>query len=250
MVFTLSAKNKLGFVDGSIVAPDVTADEFKFWERCKNLVISWLLANLDDAITKSVLFFHTVIEIWQNLDDRYGFSSMAQVYSLEQQLLEINQGTNSVSEFFTKIKTLWDGINDANPLPYCTCNACTCNLSQRKKDSRRSLLSLHKLNHCPFMQIEEDASLSVKNSDNLPQDQYNHLLNLINQKNGGPSKTDHDDNDHICPSIDQFITYRVVTKTDNTITIPDGKKIRVFHIRTVKLNDDIILKDVLHVPDF
>lgn len=33
--------------------------------------------------------------------------------------------------FFTKIKTLWDGLNDANPLPYCTCKNCTCNLSQR-----------------------------------------------------------------------------------------------------------------------
>ncbi|KAL8101303.1 hypothetical protein AgCh_033255 [Apium graveolens] len=116
----------------------------------------------------------------------------------------------------------------------------------------------------------EDVSLSVKNSDNLTQDQYNHLLNLINQKNGGPRTTDHDDNDkrglltvkfclfsrlnghliidsgftdHICPSIDQFTTYRVVMDTENTISIPDGKKIRVFHIGTVKLNDNIILKD-------
>ncbi|KAL8101298.1 hypothetical protein AgCh_033250 [Apium graveolens] len=142
MVLTFSAKNKLGFVDGSIVAPNVTADEFMFWERCKNLVISWLLANLDYAITKRS-------------------------------------------------------------------NA-------------------------------EDASLSVKNSDNQPQDQYNHLLNLINQKNGRPSTTDHDDNGK----------HALLAETDNTITIPDGKKIRVFHIRTVKLNDDIILKDVLHVPDF
>ncbi|XP_074362953.1 uncharacterized protein LOC141703298 [Apium graveolens] len=131
MILTLSTKNKLGFVDRTIAKPEITAAEFKYWERCNNQVISWLLVNLDESIAKSVLFYQTAEEIWQDLADRYGYTSMAQIYSFEQQLLEINQGTDSVSDFFTKIKTLWDGLNDANPLPYCTCELCTCNLSQR-----------------------------------------------------------------------------------------------------------------------
>ncbi|XP_074343463.1 uncharacterized protein LOC141682654 [Apium graveolens] len=130
MILTLSTKNKLRFVDGSIEVPDITSDEYKYWERCNNLFISWIIVNLDDTIAKSVLFLQTTREIWQDLDDRFGYTSMAQVYSLEQQFLDINQGTDIVSEFFTKIKTIWDNLNDANPLPYCTCKKCTCNLSQ------------------------------------------------------------------------------------------------------------------------
>lgn len=122
MILILSAKNKLGFVDGTIKIPELTSVDYKYWERCNNLVISWLIANLDETIAKSVLFMQTAREIWQDLDDRFGYTSMAQVYSLEQQLLEINQGHDNISEFFTKIKTIWDGLNDANPLPYCTCN--------------------------------------------------------------------------------------------------------------------------------
>ncbi|KAL8101304.1 hypothetical protein AgCh_033256 [Apium graveolens] len=160
---TAIAKNKLGFVDGSIVAPDVTVDEFKFSKSCKNLAISWLLANLDDTIAKSVLFFHTAAEIWQDLDERYGFSSMAQIYSLEQQLLEINQGTDSISESFTKIKTLWDGINNANPLPYCTCNAFTFNLSQRLVQRQQEHRVLHFM-----MKLSEQYAL-VRGNDLMMQ---------------------------------------------------------------------------------
>lgn len=63
MILTLSAKNKLGFVDGTIEVPDITSVEYKFWERCNNLVISWIISNLDDTIAKSVLFLQTAKEI-------------------------------------------------------------------------------------------------------------------------------------------------------------------------------------------
>lgn len=46
---------------------------------------------------------------------------MTQVYSLEQQLNELTQGADKIYEFFTKIKTVWDAMSDANPLPQCTC---------------------------------------------------------------------------------------------------------------------------------
>lgn len=56
MMLTLSAKNKLGFVDGTIPIPEITSAEYKYWERCNNLVISWLVFNLDEHIAKSVQF--------------------------------------------------------------------------------------------------------------------------------------------------------------------------------------------------
>lgn len=55
--------------------------------------------------------------------------------------------------------------------------------------------------------------------------------------------------DHICPSLDQFVDYELVN-SDASITIPDGSKIPVLHKGTVILNDQIILRTVLHVPDF
>ncbi|KAL8155102.1 uncharacterized protein LOC141660675 [Apium graveolens] len=84
MLLTLSAKNKLGFVDGTIAIPSTTAIDYKYWERCNSLVISWLLYNLNESIANSVLFMQTAKEIWDDLEERFGYASMTQIYSLEQ----------------------------------------------------------------------------------------------------------------------------------------------------------------------
>lgn len=149
MMLTLSAKNKLGFVDGSIKKPVSTVLDYRAWERCNNLVISWILFNLDDTIARSVLFLHTAEEIWNDLEERFGFASMTQVFALEQQLSEVSQGSSTVSAFYTQMKTIWDSVNDVNPLPHCTCNLCTCNLTQKiqqRQQEQRLIQFMMKLN--------------------------------------------------------------------------------------------------------
>lgn len=66
MMLTLSAKNKLGFVNGSIPTPPTTSTDYKLWERCNDLVMSWLLFNLEDTIAKSVLFMKTAKDVWDH----------------------------------------------------------------------------------------------------------------------------------------------------------------------------------------
>ncbi|XP_021723133.1 uncharacterized protein LOC110690580 [Chenopodium quinoa] len=100
-------------------------------------------------IAKSVMFLRTASEIWSDLEERFGYASMAQVYSLEQQLIDMNQGDKSVTEFFTEIKTVWDAIEEAHPLPYCTCNNCTCNLTKKiyqRQQEKMVLQFMMKLN--------------------------------------------------------------------------------------------------------
>lgn len=149
IMLSLSAKNELGFINGSIPKPVTTPVDYKAWERCNDLVCSWLLSNMDETISKSVLFFKTAREIWLDLEDRFGYASMTQVFSLEQQLSDLHQGSKSVSEFFTEIKAVWDAISDVDPLPCCTCHKCTCNVSQKVnqlKQDHRLLQFLMKLN--------------------------------------------------------------------------------------------------------
>lgn len=61
---------------------------------------------------------------------------------------------------------------------------------------------------------------------------------------------DSDATDHICPDLHNFEEFQSIADKDNTITVPDGRKIRITHIGIVKLSDDIVLREVLHVPDF
>ncbi|XP_021846534.1 uncharacterized protein [Spinacia oleracea] len=131
MMISMSSKNKLGFVNGTISKPDTDDATYLAWMRCNDMMISWLLFNLDSTIAKSVMYFNTAREIWLDLEDRFGFVNGPQLFALEQQASDITQGTQSISEFFTEIKSLWDKLSAANPLPVCTCNLCTCNLTQK-----------------------------------------------------------------------------------------------------------------------
>ena len=84
MLLNLSAKNKVvDFVNGTITKPKSTSPDYIAWEYCNDPVTSWLLFNLDDIITRSVLFLNTARSIWTNLEDRFGFTPTTQVFSLE-----------------------------------------------------------------------------------------------------------------------------------------------------------------------
>lgn len=149
MMLTLSTKNKLGFVNGTIMMPEVTSSDFNAWERFNALVTSWILFNLDETIARSVLFLKSARVMWKDLEDRFGCTSITELYSLEIQLAEVSQGSQSVSEFYTKIKTIWDSIDDISTFSVCACGKCTCDIGvkfQAKIQDQRLLQFLIKPN--------------------------------------------------------------------------------------------------------
>ncbi|XP_074346200.1 uncharacterized protein LOC141684968 [Apium graveolens] len=149
MILILSAKNKLGFVNGTLTAPANNSPDYCAWERCNSLVISWILFNLDETIARSVVFLKSARSRWKDLEERFGSSSITELYSLEQELVEISQNSQSVSDYYTKLRTVWDSIDDVNPIPTCSCEKCTCDLRQKflkKQQEQRLLQFLLKLN--------------------------------------------------------------------------------------------------------
>ena len=68
MIIALAAKNKLCFVDGNLEKRQTTDTDFKEWERCNNLIISYLLKSLDVSISRSALYFSIAREIWKDLE--------------------------------------------------------------------------------------------------------------------------------------------------------------------------------------
>ena len=140
---------------------------------------SWLIFNLEDTIAKNVLILVNASEIWKELEERFGYASMTQVYTSEQKLSEMTQGSQNIAEFFTNIKTIWHTLNDAHPLPTCTCNKCTCNLSKKivdRQQEQRLIQFMMKLNEpysavrgsvlmlqpLPKITITQDRNISSK----------------------------------------------------------------------------------------
>ncbi|XP_057529877.1 uncharacterized protein LOC130808419 [Amaranthus tricolor] len=104
---------------------------------------------LDPIIARSVLHFDSASAIWSNLQERFGQTSGTQIYSNLQQLAEMQQGTDSISSFYTKMKILWDTQDATQPLPICNCTNCNCRLTQKiltLQEEQRTISFLMKLN--------------------------------------------------------------------------------------------------------
>ena len=46
MLVSLSAKNKLGFIKGTIPTPNETDATYQIWQRCNDMVLSWIFNSL------------------------------------------------------------------------------------------------------------------------------------------------------------------------------------------------------------
>ncbi|KAH0722775.1 hypothetical protein KY290_005427 [Solanum tuberosum] len=125
LVIALSAKNKLGLIDGSLAEPLPSDPTHKLWARCNDMVISWILNSLSKDIAKSVLNSRTAKEIWKDLSARFGQCNGAQLYQLQKELSDAVQGNTDIAGYFTRIKKLWDELDAFITLDHCSC-ACIC----------------------------------------------------------------------------------------------------------------------------
>lgn len=130
MTIALSARNKLGFVDGSLTQPESNSASYKSWSRCNDMVISWILGALSKAIGRSVIYCNSAHQMCLELEERYGISSGAQLFGLQKEFKEISQGNSNIIDYFTKIKMLWDDIDGLGLIPTCSCG-CKCGASQK-----------------------------------------------------------------------------------------------------------------------
>ncbi|CAL9009693.1 unnamed protein product [Prunus brigantina] len=136
MVIALTAKNKIGFVDGSIERPSSTkkSDDYTLWDRCDKMVLSWLLNSVDSDLADSVVYAATAREIWQDFEDRFSQGNAPRIFQIQKMIVSHTQGTMSVSLYYTKLKALWDELASYNLSPTCSCGGMKTYNEQKDRD--------------------------------------------------------------------------------------------------------------------
>jgi len=130
ILISLSAKNKLGFIDEACPAPTLTDPTFKLWSRCNDMVTSWLLNSLSKDIASSVLYSRTAKDLWSDLEHRFGQPNGAKLYHLQKELADLVQGSTDIASYFTKMKRLWNELDTLNDNMFCS----ECSSEGRKLD--------------------------------------------------------------------------------------------------------------------
>ncbi|XP_043694100.1 uncharacterized protein LOC122644781 [Telopea speciosissima] len=125
MCMALRAKNKLGFVDGSIPAPNLISVNFAQWVRVYDMVTSWLLHSIATEIASSVIYAETAHEIWTDLENHFLQPNTTKIYRIKQEIADWKQDKLNVFAYFSKLKALWDKLSSYVALSACHCGSST-----------------------------------------------------------------------------------------------------------------------------
>lgn len=71
MSLALSAKNKLGFVLGKFKIPGITSPYYDHYQRCNDMIITWLLNSVSPEICSSLVYIISATDMWSDLHIRF-----------------------------------------------------------------------------------------------------------------------------------------------------------------------------------
>ena len=83
------------------------------------MVMSWILNAISKDIADSIMYVNNACDMWTDLHERFHQSNGPRIFQLKQQIHALVQGSNDVSSYFTKLKTLWDELSDLRSFPAC-----------------------------------------------------------------------------------------------------------------------------------
>lgn len=130
LFIALSSELKFGFVDGTCAKPVANSSMLMHWMRCNDMIISWILI-LFQLTYITVLFTLLQLLIWIDLEVRFAQSNVPKLFNLRKELSHLEQGSLSISGYFTKFRTISDKLDSVVAKPRCNCTHYTCHANSR-----------------------------------------------------------------------------------------------------------------------
>uniref|UniRef100_A0A803LNH9 Isochorismatase-like domain-containing protein n=1 Tax=Chenopodium quinoa TaxID=63459 RepID=A0A803LNH9_CHEQI len=87
----LVAKNKDGFITGSLKEPDVSHSDHQRWKRADYMVVSWILSSMSAELADDFAYIDSASELWSELQERFGQSNGPLVYQLKKEIDALNK---------------------------------------------------------------------------------------------------------------------------------------------------------------
>ncbi|XP_074267180.1 uncharacterized protein LOC141590488 [Silene latifolia] len=137
----LLAKGKIGYVDGTVAKPTAAGDALESLKSVNALVTAWLFSSIEPSLRKSISYRPEAKQVWLDIRSRFFQNNDARIYRLQADLMACRQAPNeSLMTYYGRLIKLWDDLIDADPLPPCPCNPCSCTwlsiLDERRERQR------------------------------------------------------------------------------------------------------------------
>jgi len=121
MQVALRSKHKLHFINGELPRPSEDDHDSIAWDRCNTMIMSWLSNYVDPEISQSILWMDTALEIWNELKERFYQVDIFRISDLQEEIYSQKQGESSISSHYTKMKKLWQELDNFRPIPTSNC---------------------------------------------------------------------------------------------------------------------------------
>ncbi|XP_074300694.1 uncharacterized protein LOC141631996 [Silene latifolia] len=128
---SLKSRRKFEFCDGSIKKP---TDEFMVgqWEVVNCTIVQWLQNTIDPSVLESVPYVEDTAVVWEDLEERFAVVDGTSIHSLKTELGECKQRKGMfVTEYYGKLKSLWDAFTIYELPIACKCGRCTCDIASQ-----------------------------------------------------------------------------------------------------------------------
>lgn len=80
------------------------------WARVNAIVLSWILNSMSKSLLECVAFATCAQNMWNNLKERFDHKYGSRTFSLHKEIATLQQGTDLVFVYYTKLKNLWDKL--------------------------------------------------------------------------------------------------------------------------------------------
>ena len=117
MEIALATKRKLGLVQGTVPRPNDDHVKSGMWDTCNCMIIAWIQNSVSKSIGKSISFLDSAREILLQLEQRFSLSNESRKYRLNKEIYEVKQNYGPVSEYYTKLRCLWEELESMSQLP-------------------------------------------------------------------------------------------------------------------------------------
>ncbi|XP_074284337.1 uncharacterized protein LOC141608911 [Silene latifolia] len=107
------------------------------------MVVAWIFNVIEPLLGSQITYVEEAQILWDDIEQRFSVGNGPKTHRVKSSILACKQGDKeSVSDYYGRLKRLWDDLDKYDHNPTCDCGACKCNIN-KKLDKKRDEGKVH-----------------------------------------------------------------------------------------------------------
>ncbi|XP_043725793.1 uncharacterized protein LOC122672372 [Telopea speciosissima] len=116
------------------------SNDYLAWGHSNSMVTSWLIHSTIPSIANRILWTTNARDVWVDLSDRFSQQNAPRIFEIRRSISNHSQASDSVSAFYTALKSYRDELSSYRTITTCTYGAMTMLNAHVKTDSLMDFL--------------------------------------------------------------------------------------------------------------